>query len=254
MSTSKRLNKNVIWLVEDNTKNALVKKNMLCTLYFRDALIISVMDTFTSLLAGFTIFAILGSLAHELGVDVTIVAKSGPGLAFVSYPDAISKFDWVPQLFAVLFFMMLFTLGVGSATSLAGGIITIFCDQFPNVKRWVITTIICVLGFGSGLIYVTPGGQFMLTLVDYFGANFVVYVMAILEVVGVSWAYGLNNICRDIEFMLGIKLSIYWKFCWGFFIPVGLTVILAYSLITSDELTNNGVSYPPIAIGQLLCS
>jgi solute carrier family 6 amino acid transporter-like protein 5/7/9/14 len=65
---------------------------------FRDALIISLMDTFTSLLAGFTIFAILGSLANELDVDISVVAKSGPGLAFISYPDAISKFDWVPQV------------------------------------------------------------------------------------------------------------------------------------------------------------
>ncbi|CAL8123743.1 unnamed protein product [Orchesella dallaii] len=216
---------------------------------YKDAFIISMMDTFTSLLAGFTIFAILGSLATQLDVDITVVAKSGPGLAFISYPDAISKFDWVPQLFAVLFFMMLFTLGVGSATSLAGGIITIFCDQFPSIARWKVTTVICVIGFFSGLIYVTPGGQFMLTLVDYFGANFVIYVMAIVEVAAVSWVYGLNNICKDIEFMLGIKLGFYWKFCWGFFIPVGLIVILVYSLVTATELTHNGVNYPPAAIG-----
>jgi len=56
------------------------------------------MDTFTSLLAGFTVFAILGSLAAELNVDISEVAKSGPGLIFVSYADAISKFDWVPQV------------------------------------------------------------------------------------------------------------------------------------------------------------
>lgn len=44
------------------------------------------MDTFTSLLAGFTIFAILGNLAHELGdVDVETVVKSGSGLAFIVY-------------------------------------------------------------------------------------------------------------------------------------------------------------------------
>ena len=75
---------------------------------------------------------------------------------FVSYPDAISKFDWVPQLFAVLFFLMLFTLGVGSATSLTGGIITIVCDQFPRLLRWQVTLAVCVVGFFSGLIYVTP--------------------------------------------------------------------------------------------------
>jgi solute carrier family 6 amino acid transporter-like protein 5/7/9/14 len=91
----------------------------------------------------------------------------------------------------------------------------------------------------------------MLTLVDHFGANFVIYVMAIVEVGAVAWVYGLTNVCRDIEFMLGIKLGIYWKFCWGFFIPVGLTVILVYSFITSHELTHNGSAFPPSAISEL---
>lgn len=26
------------------------------------------------------------------------VVKGGPGLAFISYPDAIAKFDWLPQV------------------------------------------------------------------------------------------------------------------------------------------------------------
>jgi solute carrier family 6 amino acid transporter-like protein 5/7/9/14 len=65
---------------------------------YRDAMIVSLIDTFTSLLAGFTVFAILGNLAHEMNVDVSEVAKSGPGLVFVSYADAISKFEYVPQV------------------------------------------------------------------------------------------------------------------------------------------------------------
>ncbi len=65
---------------------------------YRDALIISVTDTFTSLLAGFTIFAILGNLAKELDVPIDKVIKSGTGLAFVSYPMAIAKFEHGPQV------------------------------------------------------------------------------------------------------------------------------------------------------------
>lgn len=61
-------------------------------------MIISLMDTFTSFLAGITVFSILGNLAYESGVNVSDVVAGGPGLAFISYPDAIAKFDVVPQV------------------------------------------------------------------------------------------------------------------------------------------------------------
>ena len=100
-------------------------------------------DTGTSILAGVTIFSILGNLAYETGRDVDQVVTGGTGLAFVSYPDAISKFDAVPQLFAVLFFLMLITLAIGSATGLTGCIVTIICDEFPKWPRWVVTIAVC---------------------------------------------------------------------------------------------------------------
>lgn len=60
------------------------------------------------------IFGILGNLAHETGSsDIHSVVQGGSGLAFVSYPNAIAKFEFMPQVFSVLFFFMLFVLGVG---------------------------------------------------------------------------------------------------------------------------------------------
>lgn len=137
---------------------------------YRDAAIISLIDTLTSFLAGITVFAILGHLANEIGVNVDQVLKGGgSGLAFVSYPDVIARFDYVPQLFAVLFFLMLFTLGIGSASALTGCIITIISDQFPKFPKYLVTLIVCIAGFLLGLFYVTPQGQYLLDLVDYFG-------------------------------------------------------------------------------------
>lgn len=65
---------------------------------FRDALIITTLDTFTSLLSGVTIFGILGNLAFNMNVDPKEVISSagGTGLAFISYPEAITKFEAVP--------------------------------------------------------------------------------------------------------------------------------------------------------------
>lgn len=68
----------------------------------RDAMVVTTLDTFTSLLAGTTIFGILGNLAYEMDDDVeNVIGGGGTGLAFISYPDAIAKFDAVPWVINV---------------------------------------------------------------------------------------------------------------------------------------------------------
>lgn len=211
---------------------------------YRDAWIISMIDTFTSVLAGVTIFSILGHSAHHLGVDIKEVVRGGAGLAFISYPDALAKFTWAPQLFAVLFFLMLLTLGVGSAAALTSNVITIVCDQFPKWRKAYITLAVCLAGFFIGLVYITPGGQWILELVDYFGGGFIIYVLVIIETMAIMYIYGLNNFVRDVKFMLDVELGIYWKFCWLVFIPLSLSGILVYVLCSMELPTMDGLYYP----------
>lgn len=80
---------------------------------FRDALVVSIMDTVTSLISGIVTFSILGAMAHDLKVQIRDVVKDGPGLAFVAYPEALLRLPF-PQLWSVLFFLMLFILGLDS--------------------------------------------------------------------------------------------------------------------------------------------
>ena len=215
---------------------------------YRDAFIISIVDTITSLLSGFVIFSILGSLAFELKIPVKNVLDSGPGLAFVSYPSALAKFDVFPQLFSLLFFLMLVTLGLGSATGLTSGIVSVLCDLDPSWNRTFVTGFTCIVGFLIGLIYVTPGGQAILTLVDYFGGSFVIFVLTMFEVVAVSWVYGANVFIRDVKFMLNVHLGFYWKFCWEVFVPISLFSIMVYFLATYKPVTYQNLPYPDLAI------
>lgn len=67
----------------------------------------------TSVFAGFVIFSYLGYLSTYMGLPVDEVAKSGPSLTFVVYPFAVTKMP-VSPLWAILFFVMLITLGVDS--------------------------------------------------------------------------------------------------------------------------------------------
>ncbi|XP_066939298.1 sodium-dependent nutrient amino acid transporter 1-like [Macrobrachium rosenbergii] len=215
---------------------------------YRDATIISITDTITSFLAGLTTFAMLGHLADILGVEVKDVLKGGgTSLAFVSYPDVLSRIKIAPQFFSVLFFFMLFTLGLGSSSALMGCIVTIITDDFPRFRRWIVTLVVCCLGFLVGLVYVTPQGQYVLTLVDHYGGSFILIIMVILEVIAVHWVYGVNNFCRDIEFMLNRKTGVYWKFCWALLIPVVLTLIFVYNQIISGPLKAGSYVFGPVA-------
>ncbi|KAK4874050.1 hypothetical protein RN001_013410 [Aquatica leii] len=204
---------------------------------YRDALIVTSVDTLTSIVSGITIFSILGNLAHQLGVEVTqVVSSGGTRLAFVSYPDAIAKFNAVPWLFSIMFFLMLYVLGVGSLFAGQTLLYTFIKDWLPSLKRWQVSLTVALSGFLIGLPYVTPGGQFVLTLVDYFGVTFLFFILTTLEVVVVVWWYGLENFCTDIEYMINRKIGIYWKLCWGVFTPCVLLMVLIYFLSTLEKL------------------
>ncbi|XP_050080321.1 sodium-dependent nutrient amino acid transporter 1-like isoform X1 [Anopheles maculipalpis] len=215
---------------------------------YRDATIVTSIDTFTSLLAGCTIFGILGHLAHVTGkTDVGNVVKSDAGLAFISYPEAIAKFEVLPQAFSVLFFLMLFVLGIGSNVAMTSCVMTVIKDQFPRVRNWQAATIIAVCGVLLGSIYVTPGGQYVLKLVDYYGASSIALVLAIAELIAIGWVYGVDRLCKDTEFMLGHRPNLYWRLCWRWITPLLMFVILIYNLVTLEPLMYKQYVYPTIA-------
>ncbi|XP_015111219.1 sodium-dependent nutrient amino acid transporter 1 [Diachasma alloeum] len=215
---------------------------------YRDVIIITSLDTVTSLIAGCTIFGILGNLAKEMGTDdISTVVRSGTGLAFISYPDAIAKFSFVPQIFSVLFFMMMFVLGVGSASGIAGSVIAAITGEFPNIKHWQVLYPTCFIGFLFGLLYVTPGGQFILVLVDRYGTSFVVFILASFEITGIMWFYGIENFLEDVEFMIKREPSVYWRLCWFIITPVTLIIIFIYTVSTLPPLTYGNATYPKYA-------
>lgn len=83
---------------------------------FRDALLTSFINSATSFVAGFVIFSVLGYMAHASNQSIQDVATEGPGLVFVVYPAAIATMPG-STFWALIFFMMLLTLGLDSSVS-----------------------------------------------------------------------------------------------------------------------------------------
>lgn len=74
----------------------------------------SVVNCMTSLLYGVVVFAGLGYMAHRLHVDIEFFLRDGIGLVYVVYPEIIATFKGA-YIFAIIFFVMLITLGMDSA-------------------------------------------------------------------------------------------------------------------------------------------
>ncbi|CAB4063404.1 SLC6A1 [Lepeophtheirus salmonis] len=141
---------------------------------YRDAMFVCCVNTATSLYSGIVIFAILGFMAKQKGVeDIGDVVKSGPGLAFLVYPEVVRQLE-PSALWAILFFLMLFTLGVDSQFCGIESLIVGLVDNWPNYlrpRKILFTAAMCVFMFCLGLPMITNGGVFIFQLMDFYAAS-----------------------------------------------------------------------------------
>ncbi|WAR08001.1 SC6A3-like protein [Mya arenaria] len=77
----------------------------------RDTMIVCFADGFTGFFGGLVVFSVLGFLAKETGVSIDDLPFSGASLAFIAYPEALSRLP-LPNLWAVLFFITLILVGI----------------------------------------------------------------------------------------------------------------------------------------------
>ncbi|XP_020497990.1 sodium- and chloride-dependent neutral and basic amino acid transporter B(0+)-like [Labrus bergylta] len=216
---------------------------------FMDSVIVAVTNHVTSVFAGFAIFSILGHMAHVYGKPIEEVVKEGFGLAFIVYPDALAKLP-ISTFWSILFFFMLFIVGLDSQFAQLEVIITCLCDAFPEVfkqKRALLTITAVSILYLLGLPCVTRAGIYWVTLMDQFVNSWVLLLLALIEVIGIFYIYGGNTFIKDIEMMIGKKsfcFWVWWRACWFFISPCIILVVLLWSLITFVPPTYGGIEYP----------
>jgi solute carrier family 6 amino acid transporter-like protein 5/7/9/14 len=202
--------------------------------------------------AGFAIFSILGFLAKELGVKVEDVVKGGTGLAFIAYPDLVTRLPISP-LWAILFFAMLFTLGLDSQFAIIETVLSGILDFAPNLrpKKTMIVGIVCTVGFIVGLPLTTPGGGYLLDLLDYYAAGWPYLFIGLCEFVIIAYVYGVQNYFDDLYHMLKFNPGMWGKahlvFIYMTLSPLIIFVILIFSWTGYEPLTKGDYEYPPYA-------
>uniref|UniRef100_A0A8C9EQG9 Solute carrier family 6 member 2 n=1 Tax=Pavo cristatus TaxID=9049 RepID=A0A8C9EQG9_PAVCR len=212
---------------------------------YRDALLTSTINCVTSFISGFAIFSILGYMAHEHKVKIEDVATEGAGLVFILYPEAISTLSG-STFWAVVFFIMLLTLGIDSSMGGMEAVITGLADDFHILKqhRKLFTFGVSFGTFLLALFCITNGGIYVLTLLDTFAAGTSILFAVLMEAIGVSWFYGVDRFSEDIQQMMGFKPGLYWRLCWKFVSPAFLLFVVIVSIINFKPLTYDDYTFP----------
>ncbi|KAI6181637.1 Snf-9 [Aphelenchoides besseyi] len=232
---------------------------------FKDALIITVADGFMSMFGGTAVFSVLGFMAKQLNSNIDDVVQSGTGLAFIAYPEAMSRMP-MPWLWSLLFFSMLFILGISSQFGLAEVMITALYDQCPSLRKHktYIAIGVCMLLFLMGLIMTTRAGIFYFNLFDSYSASFTLMLLIIFEILLVIYIYGnyrnttfslddlgLHEYLKDLRSMMGTPSSwlgrifgssgTYVQLIWRFVAPIEAALVF-YAVLNNqiDHLPTYG--------------
>ncbi|XP_053323289.1 sodium-dependent neutral amino acid transporter B(0)AT1 [Spea bombifrons] len=165
----------------------------------------------------------------------------GTGLAFIVFTEAITKMPISP-LWSVLFFIMLFCLGLSSMFGNMEGVLVPLMDLKIVPKSWpkeIVTGLICAVSFLIALIFVLESGNYWLALFDSFAGSIPLLIIAFCEMFAVVYIYGIDRFNEDIQFMIGHKPNIFWQVTWRVISPLIMLVIFFFyfAVKISQELS-----------------
>ena len=212
----------------------------------RDTWITALTNSAISLFSGFVVFGILGYMASQTNTPVTELAASGPGLAFVVFPQALSLMPF-PGIFSALFFLMLISLGIDSAFSIVESVNTALLDHNPHWRIEHVSIWVCLAGLLAGVIYTTQAGLYFLDITDHFITNYNIMLIAIIQVILAGWIYGAESLRRYINSVSTWQVGRWWSVSIKFVVPICLTALLMAQLTRDLETPYEG--YPAWALG-----
>ncbi|XP_070699309.1 sodium- and chloride-dependent GABA transporter 2-like [Pempheris klunzingeri] len=217
---------------------------------YKDCFYLCLLNSATSIVSGFAIFSVLGFMTYEQGVDISEVAESGPGLAFIVFPRAVAMMP-MPQVWSVCFFLMIILLGLDSQFVGLECLMTSLVDLFPTYLRQgcrrelvllAICSACCLLGFSL----VTEGGIYLLQLLDHHVCSgTTLLLLSLCQSVSIAWVYGADRFYGNITNMIGYRPYPLMKYSWRYITPFICFGTFIFSIVKYSPLKfSNSYVYP----------
>lgn len=156
----------------------------------------------------------MGDLSKSSGIEIDKVVQSGQGLVYIVYPYAATTIEGGP-VWAVMFFIMMIALGMGTMMASVETLCTSLEDFFPVLKKTALIKagtlgIICTLYFVVGLIFCSHAGTYWIELFDEYSANYGIIFICLIECISVGWFYGTKTITFLHLFNLSYLIRVFY--------------------------------------------
>ena len=176
------------------------------------------------------IFGIVGYMAGQQGAEVAEVASSGVGLAFITFPTAISSLPALNAVFGVCFFGALFIAAITSMISILQAVISGIHDKF-NVSHAKATTVVIVPAFLISILFITGAGMIILDIVDNFINNIGIVGYGCIEVILLGWFFDLESLRREANRYSNFSIGRWWCYTLKFVTVAVLGVMIILNTV-----------------------
>ncbi len=191
-------------------------------------------------LAGIGVFAALGFMATAAGKEVSDVASSGIGLAFIAFPTIINQAP-MGSIIGVLFFGSLVFAGLTSLISILEVVIAAVQDKWKIARVPATFLVGLPLMLASTVLFGTTTGLPVLDVMDKFVNTYGIVAAGMLYVAAILLSKNLPKLRDHLNRTSSFKVGPIWSAC------IVLTVaVLAFMLFqdTRDLLNKNYGDYP----------
>jgi len=190
---------------------------------------IVILDTLVALLSGIIIFPAV----FHFGIN----PNEGPGLVFVTFPAIFTSMPF-GEIFAALFFFLIFVAAFTSAISLLE-VLSTFLREKMNISRnsstWIMGIIVMIFGIPNTLSFGPLADMLLLDRTvfdwfDYLSSNVLMPIAGLLLSIFVGWVWKPEQVREEIE-KDGNKFPFFtlWSFLIKYIIPVAILLILLQS-------------------------
>ncbi|WP_217182707.1 sodium-dependent transporter [Streptomyces sp. AC495_CC817] len=205
-------------------------------------LVVAFANSGFEILAGIGVFAALGFMAQAQGTEVSGVASSGIGLAFIAFPTIVSQATG-GSIIGVLFFGALVFAGVTSLISILEVIVAALQDKlgWGRIRTTLVVSI--PLGIVSMALFSTTTALSVLDTTDAFVNAFGIMAVALVAVIVVAWLlYRLPALKEHLNRRSSFAVGRIWMLLVGVLAPLVLGYLFISELIAKISAPYSG--YP----------